>query len=98
LIHHFQQGGLQAPIIKWGLRNFGRTNPIRLGMAARPREFGEQTEEVLAEFGFGADEVAQLRQARDVRVSARHEKSPGKPGPFYFARRHPSVFGDDRAL
>jgi crotonobetainyl-CoA:carnitine CoA-transferase CaiB-like acyl-CoA transferase len=34
--------------------------------AARPREFGEQTEEVLAEFGFGADEVAQLRQAKVV--------------------------------
>jgi crotonobetainyl-CoA:carnitine CoA-transferase CaiB-like acyl-CoA transferase len=36
------------------------------GMAARPPEFGEQTEEVLAEFGFGADEVAQLRQAKVV--------------------------------
>jgi hypothetical protein len=64
--HHFEQGGRQNPIIKWGLRNFGRTNPIRLGMAARPPEFGEQTEEVLAEFGFGADEVAKLRQAKVV--------------------------------
>ena len=35
-------------------------------MAARPPEFGEQTEEVLAEFGFGADEVAQLRRAKVV--------------------------------
>ena len=35
-------------------------------MAARPPEFGEQTEEVLAEFGFSADEVAQLRQAKVV--------------------------------
>jgi hypothetical protein len=26
-------------------------------MAVRPPEFGEQTEEVLAEFGFGADEI-----------------------------------------
>jgi hypothetical protein len=26
-------------------------------MAARPPEFGEQTEEVLAEFGFGKDEI-----------------------------------------
>src|SRR5882757_8436676 len=35
-------------------------------MAARPPEFGEQTEEVLAEFGFGADEIATLRQAKVV--------------------------------
>jgi len=34
--------------------------------AARPPEFGEQTEEVLAEFGFGADEVARLRGAKVV--------------------------------
>ena len=33
-------------------------------MAARPPEFGEQTEEVLAEFGFGEDEIAELRQAQ----------------------------------
>jgi len=26
-------------------------------MAARPPEFGEQTDEVLAEFGFTADEI-----------------------------------------
>ena len=35
-------------------------------MAARPPEFGEQTEEVLAEFGFAADEIAELRQRRVV--------------------------------
>jgi crotonobetainyl-CoA:carnitine CoA-transferase CaiB-like acyl-CoA transferase len=35
-------------------------------MAARPPEFGEQTEEVLAEFGFGAQEIADLRQAKIV--------------------------------
>ena len=31
-------------------------------MAARPPEFGEQTEEVLAEFGFSANEIADLRR------------------------------------
>jgi formyl-CoA transferase len=35
-------------------------------MAASPPEFGEQTEEVLAEFGFSADEVARLREAKVV--------------------------------
>jgi crotonobetainyl-CoA:carnitine CoA-transferase CaiB-like acyl-CoA transferase len=35
-------------------------------MAARPPEFGEQTEEVLAEFGFGRDEIADLRQRKVV--------------------------------
>jgi formyl-CoA transferase len=30
-------------------------------MAARPPEFGEQTEEILAEFGFAAEEIADLR-------------------------------------
>jgi crotonobetainyl-CoA:carnitine CoA-transferase CaiB-like acyl-CoA transferase len=35
-------------------------------MAARPPEFGEQTEEVLAEFGFGEDEIAELRQRKVV--------------------------------
>jgi crotonobetainyl-CoA:carnitine CoA-transferase CaiB-like acyl-CoA transferase len=35
-------------------------------MAARPPEFGEQTEEVLAEFGFDADEIVTLRQAKVV--------------------------------
>ena len=35
-------------------------------MAARPPEFGEQTEEVLAEFGFGADEIAALRHSKVV--------------------------------
>ena len=35
-------------------------------MAARPPEFGEQTDEVLAEFGFGADEIKALRQGKVV--------------------------------
>ena len=35
-------------------------------MAARPPEFGEQTEEVLAEFGCGTDEIAELRQRKVV--------------------------------
>ena len=35
-------------------------------MATRPPEFGEQTEEVLAEFGFGKDEIAELRQRKVV--------------------------------
>jgi formyl-CoA transferase len=35
-------------------------------MAARPPEFGEQTEEVLAEFGFTANEIAELRKAKVV--------------------------------
>ena len=35
-------------------------------MAARPPEFGEQTEEVLAEFGFSSDEIAHLRQGKVV--------------------------------
>src|SRR6266496_2302889 len=35
-------------------------------MAARPPEFGEQTEEVLAEFGFASDEIAELRQRKVV--------------------------------
>ena len=35
-------------------------------MVAAPPEFGEQTEEVLAEFGFSAGEIAELRQAKVV--------------------------------
>ena len=35
-------------------------------MAARPPEFGEQTDEVLAEFGFGADEIVALKQDKIV--------------------------------
>ena len=35
-------------------------------MVARPPEFGEQTEEVLKEFGFGADEIANLKEARVI--------------------------------
>jgi crotonobetainyl-CoA:carnitine CoA-transferase CaiB-like acyl-CoA transferase len=32
----------------------------------RPPEFGEQTDEVLAEFGFSTDEIAELRQGKVV--------------------------------
>jgi len=35
-------------------------------MAARPPEFGEQTDEVLAEFGFTANEIAGLKQGKVV--------------------------------
>jgi crotonobetainyl-CoA:carnitine CoA-transferase CaiB-like acyl-CoA transferase len=35
-------------------------------MAARPPEYGEQSEEVLTEFGFSADEIAKLRHANIV--------------------------------
>jgi len=35
-------------------------------MAARPPEFGEQTEEVLGEFGFSADEITDLRRHKVV--------------------------------
>ena len=35
-------------------------------MAARPPEFGEQTDEVLAEFGFSAEEIGALRQEKVV--------------------------------
>jgi crotonobetainyl-CoA:carnitine CoA-transferase CaiB-like acyl-CoA transferase len=35
-------------------------------MAARPPEFGEQTEEILAEFGFGANEISELKQRKVV--------------------------------
>ncbi|WP_156918383.1 hypothetical protein [Bradyrhizobium sp. Cp5.3] len=34
--------------------------------AARTPEFGQQTDEVLKEFGFGDDEIARLREARVV--------------------------------
>ncbi|MCC8969603.1 crotonobetainyl-CoA:carnitine CoA-transferase CaiB-like acyl-CoA transferase [Bradyrhizobium sp. USDA 4524] len=35
-------------------------------MVVRPPEFGEQTDEVLKEFGFGSDEIAKLRDAKVV--------------------------------
>lgn len=35
-------------------------------MAARPPKVGEQTNEVLAEFGFTADEIGALRQGKVV--------------------------------
>lgn len=35
-------------------------------MAARPPDFGEQTDEVLREFGFSAAEIAKLRQSKVV--------------------------------
>ena len=42
---------------------------------ARPPEFGEQTEEVLVEFGFGADEIAELRRGVVV-CDKSHAHSP----------------------
>jgi crotonobetainyl-CoA:carnitine CoA-transferase CaiB-like acyl-CoA transferase len=35
-------------------------------MAARPPESGEQTDEVLGEFGFSTSEIAELKQAKVV--------------------------------
>jgi crotonobetainyl-CoA:carnitine CoA-transferase CaiB-like acyl-CoA transferase len=35
-------------------------------MVARPPEFGEQTDEVLTQFGFTEDEIGDLRQAKVV--------------------------------
>jgi crotonobetainyl-CoA:carnitine CoA-transferase CaiB-like acyl-CoA transferase len=35
-------------------------------MAARPPEFGEQTDELLAEFGFAEDEIGALRRDRVI--------------------------------
>ena|ERR1019366_5142068 len=35
-------------------------------MAARPPEFGEQTDEVLAEFGFRANEIVALKKGKVV--------------------------------
>jgi crotonobetainyl-CoA:carnitine CoA-transferase CaiB-like acyl-CoA transferase len=35
-------------------------------MAARPPEFGEQTDEVLTEFGFSAQEITELRRGKVV--------------------------------
>jgi crotonobetainyl-CoA:carnitine CoA-transferase CaiB-like acyl-CoA transferase len=35
-------------------------------IAAPPPEFGEQTEEILAEFGFSANEIAELKQTKVV--------------------------------
>jgi len=45
--------------------------PVKLSrtpskMVAPPPEFGEQTEEVMAEFGFSASEIAELRKAKVV--------------------------------
>lgn len=37
-------------------------------MAARPPEFGEQTDEILKEFDFNAGEVANLRQRKIVKL------------------------------
>jgi crotonobetainyl-CoA:carnitine CoA-transferase CaiB-like acyl-CoA transferase len=35
-------------------------------MVARPPEFGEQTDEVLTEFGFGTEEIKRLKEAKVV--------------------------------
>src|SRR5439155_7710889 len=46
-------------------------------MAARPPEFGEQTNEVLAEFGFTADEIGALK--RDKVVGGLRLRRPHQP-------------------
>ena len=45
--------------------------PVKLSrtpskLAVRPPEFGEHTEELLAEFGFSGDEIKELRQRKVV--------------------------------
>ncbi len=40
--------------------------PEQCAQVARPPEFGEQTDEVLKEFGFGTDEIAGLTSAKVV--------------------------------
>jgi formyl-CoA transferase len=35
-------------------------------MAALPPEFGEHSDEILLEFGFGEDEIAELKQQKVV--------------------------------
>jgi crotonobetainyl-CoA:carnitine CoA-transferase CaiB-like acyl-CoA transferase len=44
-------------------------------MVARPPEFGEQTDEVLAEFGVSSAEIAELRQAKVVYLRRRRLKA-----------------------
>jgi crotonobetainyl-CoA:carnitine CoA-transferase CaiB-like acyl-CoA transferase len=41
-------------------------SPTPTRMVARPPEFGEQTDEVLAEFGFGVDEIVALKLGKVV--------------------------------
>ena len=57
------------PLNSWDW--YGRGQPVTLSrtpsrMAARPPEFGEQTDEVLSEFGFSTEEISELRQAKVV--------------------------------
>ena len=59
-----------SPVTRTGTSSWSG-EPVTLSrtlskMAARPPEFGEQTEEVLAEFGCGTDEIAELRQRKVV--------------------------------
>jgi hypothetical protein len=49
-----------------GRAQFWQNEPNSIGNGATAAEFGEQTEEVLAEFGFGAEEAAQLKQPEVV--------------------------------
>lgn len=70
-------------------RLVGRPRRGRSKMVARPSEFGEQTDEVLVEFGFGKEEIAELRPHKVVWANAKEHrlrtgKSPGKPGLFQF--------------
>src|SRR5258708_19710104 len=50
-------------------------------MAARPPEVGEQTDEILAEFGFDTDEIAALRQDKAVLQPALPLDLPSAPIP-----------------
>ena len=62
--------GVTCGTQKWvALRLAGQ--PVTLSrtptwMVARPPEFGEQTDEVLVEFGFNEDEIGALKQGKVV--------------------------------
>jgi crotonobetainyl-CoA:carnitine CoA-transferase CaiB-like acyl-CoA transferase len=62
--------GVTCGTQKWvALRLAGQ--PVTLSrtpskMVTRPPEFGEQTDEVLAEFGFSVDEIGTLKQDKVV--------------------------------
>jgi hypothetical protein len=64
-------------------------------MAARPPEFGEQTEEVLAEPGFG-ETIADLRQRKGFDWRPSPGSAMKAPKNRASHNRLPPVFGDDR--
>ena len=71
--------------------------------AARPPEFGEQTEEVLAEFGFIADEIETVRRDKVVcrvitlETRAVDQKKP-RTMPGLFAFEAPEALSISRGL